>query len=144
MDSEIRASLEQIIRLDDKLCARGTRLLRAVASEAEDALALLRAAGEPAVGRLIPSRDILAGATLAPTRNVAAAPMRLSASCIAACWPISLAVIGVGCCFHCRPQCRGRKPDGRAPNGAVGHNDTIGRGNAGIRLGSHRARTVAA
>jgi hypothetical protein len=60
MDSEIRAALEKIIKLDDKLCARGTRLLRAVASEAEDALALLPLLpAEPAVGapdgaRLIP------------------------------------------------------------------------------------------
>ena len=41
MDSEIRAALEKIIALDDKRCARGTRLLRAVANEAEDVLGLL-------------------------------------------------------------------------------------------------------
>src|ERR1700693_5747408 len=76
MDSEIRATLEKIIALDDKLCARGSRLLRTVASEAEDALALLRATGEPAVGApdgaSDPSRDILLRAD--PSATVAFYP----------------------------------------------------------------------
>src|ERR1700693_348025 len=77
MDSEIRAALEQIIALDEKMCGRGTRLLRAVASEAEDALALLPAAGEPAVGApdgaSDPSREILLRAD--PSATVAFYPL---------------------------------------------------------------------
>ena len=42
--------MSAVIAFDEKLCARGTRLLCAVASEAEDMLALLPAVGEPAVG----------------------------------------------------------------------------------------------
>src|ERR1700693_1625770 len=86
MDSEIRAALEQIIALDEKLCGRGTRLLRAVASEAEDALALLPAAGEPAVGApdgaSDPSREILLRAD--PSATVAFYPLpdgKLRPSC---------------------------------------------------------------
>ena len=97
MDSEIRAALEQIIALDEKLCGRGTRLLRAVASEAEDALALLPAAGEPAVGApdgaSDPSREILLRAD--PSATVAFYPppdgkLRLSCGAwedCAACGP---------------------------------------------------------
>ena len=76
METEIRAALEQIISLDGKLCARGTRLLRAEASEAEDVLALLPAAGEPAVGAPDPSREVVARrvrpALVEPARNHAA------------------------------------------------------------------------
>ena len=86
MDSEIRSALEKIIKLDGKLCARGTRLLRAVASEAEDALALLPAAGEPAVGApdgaSDPSREILLRAD--PSATVAFYPLpdgKLRLSC---------------------------------------------------------------
>ena len=82
MDSEIRATLEKIIALDDKLCARGSRLLRTVASEAEDALALLRATGEPAVGAPDPSREILLRAD--PSATVAFYPLsdgKLRLSC---------------------------------------------------------------
>ena len=84
MDSEIRSALEKIIKLDGKLCARGTRLLRAVASEAEDVLALLPA--EPAVGAPDvapdPSRDILLRAD--PSATVAFYPLpdgKLRLSC---------------------------------------------------------------
>jgi hypothetical protein len=60
MDSEIRAALEQIIALDEKLCGRGHATAARLASEAD---ALLPAAGEPAVGApdgaSDPSRDIL-------------------------------------------------------------------------------------
>jgi hypothetical protein len=48
IDSEIRAALEKIIALDEKLSARGTRLLRAVASEAEDGVPE-RTAASPAL-----------------------------------------------------------------------------------------------
>jgi hypothetical protein len=81
IDSKSRAAIEKIIALYDRLCAGGTRLLRAVASEAEDALALLRAAGEPAVGApdgaSDPSRDILLRAD--PSATVAF--YRRTASC---------------------------------------------------------------
>ena len=80
MDNEIRAALEQIISLDGKLCARGTRLLRAVASEAEDALALLPAAGEPEPAITDPSRDILLRADPSATGGVLPAAGRQAAA----------------------------------------------------------------
>jgi hypothetical protein len=83
MDNEIRAALEQIILLDCKMCSRGTRLLRAVASEAEDALALLPAAGEPeSAVQSDPSREVLLRAD--PSATVAFYPLpdgKLRLSC---------------------------------------------------------------
>src|SRR6202162_1001361 len=83
MDSEIRSALEKIIVLDDKLCARGTRLLRAVASEAEDALALLPAQPVGAAdGAPDPSRQVLLRAD--PSATVAFYPLpdgKLRLSC---------------------------------------------------------------
>src|SRR6202162_3658880 len=119
LDSEILAALEKIIALDDKLCARGTRLLRAVASEAEDALALLPAAGEPAVGApdgaSDPSRDILLRAD--PSTTVAFYPLpdgKLRLSCGA--WEDSKVILtGEMLEFRCE---RGQVVARRAPSNA--------------------------
>jgi hypothetical protein len=74
MDSEIRAALEKIMAPDEKLSARGTRLLEAAAAEAEYVLALLPAASEPEpAGMSDPSRDILLRAD--PSATVAFYPL---------------------------------------------------------------------
>jgi hypothetical protein len=84
MDREIRAALTKIIALDEQLCSRGTRMLRAAASEAEDVLARLPPGGddEPETVAADPSRELLLRAD--PSATVAFYPLadgKLRLSC---------------------------------------------------------------